>query len=140
MALYDDAKELVNQVIAQYKAAMADSVLTWQEGMKLVASSVATFVRLVEKFQGYTGAEKKEVVLTAIGQLFDEVIAPALDGKIPTWINPMVDKLLKQVMLELASAWIDSTVNVFNVMGWDKVLPEGVAAMETVTVFNCLKA
>lgn len=139
MALYDDIKSLIDQTIAQYQEFLADNKLSFQEALKLMGSATATFVKLVEKYTGFSGAEKKETVMAALTTLFDVVIVPAVSGKLPAWLGAMVSSVIRNMVLDMCSAWIDSLVDVFNRTSWELAPKEGVAAaLEAPLVFNCL--
>lgn len=118
MSLYDDIKEAIDKIIADYKAANADGKLSFTEIFTLVGNAVATFVQLAEQCAGKTGAEKKAAVLQAIEQLFDEVIIPIDIKGIPNLLEGIVDRAFKQLVLALADGWVDSIVNIFNKTGW----------------------
>lgn len=120
MALYDEIAQAIQDVINTYKQSVADGKLSLQEIFTLSHSAIASFVRLAESVGGYSGAEKKAAVLAAIDQFYDEVIAPIDVQSIPNFLEPVVDRALKQLIRVVAESTIDSLVNIFNKTGWGK--------------------
>jgi len=118
MSLYDQLKEAIDEIIANYKAANADGKLTFSEIFTLLGNAVATFVQLTESLGAGSGADKKAAVLEAISQFFDEVIIPIDIKGVPNLLEGIVDQSLKQLVLTLADGWVDSIVNIFNKTGW----------------------
>jgi hypothetical protein len=115
--LYDDVKAAIDQIIAKYKELAADG-LSFSEVWTLFQNATATLIQLVQKYGDYSGEQKKEVVIEALGRLYDEVIAPIDLKGIPNFLEPIVDRALKQLLLTFAGPAIDSLVNIFNKTGW----------------------
>ncbi len=116
--LYDDIQIAVDLIIKKYSKGVEDGKLTFAETWTLFQNGIATLVQLAQKYQGYTGEQKKEAVLEALGRLYDEVIAPIDLKGIPNFLEGIVDGALRQLMMTFASPAIDSMVNVFNKTGW----------------------
>lgn len=114
MALAADLQKAIDQIIAHYKEIAADGKVTVTEVFGLVSRAVSSFVTIVEGFGGLTGDQKKAVVLEAVAQLYDQVIAPMDLKGIPNLLEPVVDNAIKQLLLVLASGWIDTLVSVLN--------------------------
>lgn len=127
----------VAEIIATYKASQADGKLTFNEMLTLVCNASATFVKLVETVKPDTDSPKKEIVLTALAQFYDTVVAPIDIAGIPNLIEGPVDAALRSVVLNLASAWIDAIVNIFDKIGWG-VEPEptdGTGKLQALLIF-----
>jgi hypothetical protein len=118
MSLYDDVQDSITQIIASYQTVVADGKLTLSELWTLFQNATATLVQLVERYSGYSGTEKRDVVLAALGTLYDEIIAPVDIKGVPNFLEPLVDKSLRELLLTLAGPAIDSLVNIFNKTGW----------------------
>jgi hypothetical protein len=116
--LYDEVKEAIDKIVAKYKELAVDG-LTFTEMWTLFNNATATLVQLVEKYGDYTGEEKKAVVLQALDHFYDEVIEPIDIKAIPNFIEPIVDKAMKELLLVLAGPAIDALVNIFNKGGWN---------------------
>jgi len=123
MTIYDDLRDAVEEIIADYKKANADGELTFSEIFTLVGNAVATFVQLAQAFGGVDGPAKKAAVLSAIEQFFDEVIVPIDIKGVPNFLEGIVDTALKRLVLTFAGSWIDSIVNIFNKTGWGDPIP-----------------
>lgn len=116
MAIYDVLKAEVEKVIAEYKAAYADSKLTLAEVWGLFQSVIQVLVKLASEVEA-SGDEKKEAVLAALDKFYDEVIAPIDIAVVPNFVEPITDKFLKGLFLQLASGSIDSVVAFLKVNG-----------------------
>jgi hypothetical protein len=117
MALYDDIEGALTEIIAHYKNATKDGKLSFSELITLGSNAVASLMQVAEHFGG-TGTEKKQAVITALGQFYDQVIAPIDIKGVPNLLEGIVDKALKELMLTLAGGWIDSLTTIFNKSGW----------------------
>jgi hypothetical protein len=117
MSLYDDIEQALDAVITKYKESAGDG-LSMGEVFTLAANAVATLVQLTEKYGGYSGDDKKEAVIKALGRVYDEVIEPIDIKQIPNFLEGMFDKFAKQLLMTLAESWIESLVNIFNKTGW----------------------
>ena len=117
MSLADELQGSVDKLIAEYKAATEDGKPSFREILSLVSSATASFAQLANS-AGDSGAERKEAVLAMVDQLFEEVIAPLDIKGVPNFIEPMVDKAMKELVLYLADSWIESLVSIFNKSGW----------------------
>lgn len=118
MALYDNLKVEVEKLVAEYKAAYADQKLTLSEVWTIFQSAIHILVKLAEEVNGAgNGEEKKEAVLAALDKFYDEVVAPIDIKVIPNVVEPMADRFLKSLFLQLASGSIDSVVIFLNANG-----------------------
>lgn len=123
VTLLDSVKAQVQGVIDYYKSASRDG-MTPAEWVELLSSAVASFMRLFEQLTPASGDDKKAAVLYAVELLYDQVIAPINISYVPDVIEKtLVDPILKQVVLHLASGLIDSFANIFNRTGWFDVPP-----------------
>lgn len=112
--------EAVAQVFKIYRESLADGKLTMHEVMTLMCNGASTFTRLIEQLNPADGqgAQKKEVALEVIGQFYDTVLAPIDITGIPNFLEPMVDSAVRSLLLSIGSAAIDSSVALFNRLGW----------------------
>ena len=138
-SLYDDIKNTVDFIVEDYKSKVSDGKVTFPEVFSLLNNAVGTFVKLVEGFSGYTGAEKKAAVLEAISFLFDNVIAPLDIAAIPNIVEPILDNAVKTLVLKVADGMIDSLVNIFNRFGWntidEEIGPQDAMKSDAVVIF-----
>jgi len=116
--LYEKFNEAVAEVLASYKAANADGKMTFTEIISLVGKVIGKLVSLAEVFHGGEGDAKKAAVMAAVNAFYDEVIAPIDIAKIPNFIEPIVDKGIKSVILVIADGITDAVVAIFNEGGW----------------------
>ena len=116
--LLGELQAAITKIINSYDKASSDGKLTFSEIWGLFQNALATLIQLTEKYAEYTGEQKKEVVLAALDQLFDRVIKPIDIKGVPNFLEPIVDKALKQLLMTLAGPAIDSLVNIFNKTGW----------------------
>ena len=118
MALYDSVEEGVQGVIATYKDAKSDGKVSFNEVVTLTGEAISALVVVAESFKDLTGADKKSVVLSAIGTFYDEVVAPIDIQKIPNFIEPILDKSIKQLLLAVSDGIIEAIVSLYNNNGW----------------------
>lgn len=134
--LSNELESGVKQIIAKYQGLFLDGSVSFTELFSFVTNAIGTLVQIGEKLDGISGAEKKAAVLTALGTLFDQVIAPLDIKGVPNFLEGVVDSALRELILSLASSTVDSLVNIFNKTGWGTtpaVPTEGFAAGELLT-------
>jgi len=119
MALYDTLEEGIRGVIDAYKEAkLDDDKISFNEVVAIVGKSIGSLVAIAESFSSLSGEEKKSAVVSAIGTLYDEVIAPIDIQKIPNFIEPIVDKGVKALLLAISDGIVDGIVALYNEGGW----------------------
>lgn len=116
----DEFVDAITRIFKVYKDSLADGKLTWHEIMTLMCNGSTTFTRLIEQMnpENGQGAVKKELALATLGQFYDSVIAPIDIKGVPNFVEPMVDSALRSLAISVGSAAIDSTVALFNRLGW----------------------
>jgi hypothetical protein len=113
-AMYADIKVAVQRIIDEYKVAMTDNVISFSEAASLLAHAAGSFVPIVEELVGSgDGAGKKQIVLDALAELYDQVLAPLEVRSLPAWIAAMTAPLLRKALLEGAAVSIDVIVAMF---------------------------
>lgn len=128
MALYDTLEEGIRGVIDAYKEAKADDdKISFNEVVAIVGKSIGSLVAIAEGFSSLSGEEKKTAVVAAIGTLYDEVIAPIDIQRIPNFIEPIVDKGVKALLLAISDGIVDGIVALYNEGGWPS--PDDVPAI-----------
>ena len=119
MALYDTMEEGIRGVIDAYKEVKADDdKISFNEVVAIVGKSIGSLVAIAESFSSISGEEKKAAVVGAVGTLYDEVIAPIDIQKIPNFIEPIVDKGIKALLLAISEGIVDGIVSLYNESGW----------------------
>jgi hypothetical protein len=113
MSLYDDFQASIDGIIGEYKMVIADGKISISEVFTAVGNATATFVQLFRTLGIGSEAERKDAVVKAIGRFYDEVIAPIDIVGVPNFLEPVVDKAIRELLLLLAKSWIDSLVNIF---------------------------
>lgn len=125
----------IDSIIAEYKASRADGKLTFNEMLTLVYNASATFIKLVESVKPGPNATKKEIVLAAVAQFYDVVVAPIDIAGVPNLLEGPIDSVLRSLVLSLASAWIDALVNIFNKIGWGVDTVDGAGKLQAPLIF-----
>jgi len=123
MSLYDRINEAVAAMVAAYKEAYADQKLTFSEVVALVMLFVKKCIDLVAQISGYSAAERKEAILAAVETLIDDVITPIDLKPVPNWLEPVVDRGLKTVIMEIARGAVDALVDILDKLGEFGPLP-----------------
>jgi hypothetical protein len=135
MDLSSSLSSAIDNIIAEYKASRVDGKLTFNEMLTLVYNASATFIKLVETVKPGPNATKKEIVLAAIAQFYDVVVAPIDIAGVPNLLEGPIDSVLRSLVLSLASAWIDAIVNIFNKIGWGVDTVDGVGKLQAPLIF-----
>jgi len=116
--LYVKFSEAITSIIDSYKEAKSDGAISITDVISLLGTVVSEMVDVAEAFHDGNGSAKKAAVLSAIDMFYEEVIAPMDIDKIPNFIEPIVDKGLKQLIIVVADGVIDTVVSIFNKGGW----------------------
>jgi hypothetical protein len=119
MALYDTLEEGIKSVIDAYKEAKVDDdKVSFNEVVTISGKAIGALIVVAESFSELSAEEKKDAVVAAIGTFYDEVIAPIDIQKIPNFIEPIIDKGLKQLIVAMSDGIIDAIVALYNDGGW----------------------
>jgi len=98
-------EESLRRLVNQFKTALADRVLTWEEAKALLYSFLDEAMALAAQTAAMTGGEKRMLVLQAAGMLIDYILA----GNIKlgfvlwllAWLSPAMKSALKASLLTL---------------------------------------
>lgn len=100
----------IANLIALYRTKAADG-LTWPELIDLVKAFVETAMQFAADLQ-QPGADKRALVLAAVGQLLDVVLAYLNLPFLPWWLRlalPYFLPLIRQAVIDTADAWLEKT-------------------------------
>ncbi len=118
--IYEDLKDYFDEISDHYADLASDGKFSFGDVLLLVGKASASFIQLVERFTELeSGASKKEAVLAGLDAFYDEVIAPMDLKAVPNLIEPILDTAIKQLILTVSSAGIDTIVTIFNKTGWN---------------------
>lgn len=101
-------EEQVNALILQFEAAARDGI-SWSEAVTLGGDFVTAAMALTADLK-QPGAIKKEIVMRAVGVLFD-AIAPRVVLPLPfylQWMRPFVRPFLRTAVLKAAEGLIET--------------------------------
>jgi hypothetical protein len=86
---------------------------------KIVQESVAQAVLVIEAEIGdsLSGPEKKQAAMDYVGQVIDMVTKFIDIPYVPEWVEGILDKYLKMLLLQIASGSIDAIVSTFHSTG-----------------------
>lgn len=108
---YDLIKDKVDEIVAEYKKAVADGSLEFKEAIQLAVLAGSTFIKLAAAIPSASGADKKAAVHKALMRFYDEIVAPLDIPKIPGFVEKsIVDPTLRVVWSMVADAMIDALV------------------------------
>ena len=113
MSLYEDAKSAIDTVISEYKKVVTDGKISVSEVFTLVGKATATFVNLFRSLNIGTESERKETVVLAVAKFYDEIVAPIDITGVPNFLEPVVDRALRELLLLLTRSWSDAVLAVF---------------------------
>lgn len=115
MSLYEAIKDEVAAYIGDVKARLTDG-FSFADVWPLVSAATLRLTRIAQE-TGASGPEKKEAVLAALEQFYDEVVTPLdlpgvpnliiegiVDNAIKALIRPMLGPLIDRVVAE-QKAW-----------------------------------
>jgi hypothetical protein len=111
--LFDVIKAEIDKIILTWEDAKADTKISLSEIWTLVHEVIGAAVRVAEAWGG-AGTEKKAAVLAALEVFYDEVIAPIDIKLIPNFIEGSIDRVAKQIFLQVADGLIDAVVALLN--------------------------
>jgi len=102
------AHDVVDKISAFINTARASAIdgITWREFGELLLALLRVSVETLDHVSNLTGAEKKEIVLHAVGRLF-EVVA---DKAVPTALYPawlLIRSPVRSLVLAIASGAIE---------------------------------
>lgn len=118
--IYDDLKDYFEEVSDHYKDLTVDGKFSFGDAMLLMGKASASFIQIAERFTEIAnGPDKKQAVLEALDAFYEDVIKPLDLQAVPNLVEPIVDSAIKQLVLTIASASIDTLVAVFNKTGWN---------------------
>lgn len=88
------------------------------EAWKILQLAVAGIVQLIESIANHLdGQEKKDIAMTYLNSFYDKVFVVVNIPFIPTIIEPLLHKYVKNVLMIMVSASIDATVTIFRQTG-----------------------
>jgi len=117
--LVDSAKKTLKSV----------SIVAMPEAWKVLQLAVAEVIQSIEdNSPNLKGADKKTLAMTMISNFYDQVFTIINFPFVPKFLQPIIQKSVKSLMMILVSASIDSLVTIFRNSGVflksDTVVPE----------------
>lgn len=121
--LFSQVRDELDAVVTHYKAVVADGKTTLAEVWSVVTLAVSSMARVVEAGgSAFAANDKKEVVLAAAGQFYDEVVVP-LDLTSKLGFGPFDSRFIapavRGVFLSLVNGAVDAVVTLFDRTGWN---------------------
>jgi hypothetical protein len=118
-----DQKELINQ---EFQRALQKSQgilkeaksIALQEAWKVLQLVVATVVQIIEDVaRELSGPDKKALALDIVEKFYDTTFIVVDIPFLPNFIEPILHKHIKKILLTLVSGSIDATVTTFRTVG-----------------------
>jgi len=118
-SLVDQAKVLLQSV----------SVVAMPEAWKVLQLAVAEVIQSIENNNpNLKGADKKTLAMTMLSNFYDQVFTIINFPFVPKFLQPIIQKSVKSLLMILVSASIDSLVTIFRNNGIfakpDTIVPE----------------
>jgi hypothetical protein len=102
---FDDVANQVKAFIQSAVRASADGI-TWSEFGELLVALMRLAIRTLDGMDSLTGADKKEIVVHAVGVLFDQVAHKAVPVTLwPLWL--VSRKAIRSLILALAGGAVE---------------------------------
>lgn len=88
------------------------------EAWKLIQLAVASIVQIIEKIAtNLEGKDKKSIALEFINSFYDRVFTIIDIPFVPSFVEPIIHRYVKLLLISMASASIDATVTIFKNTG-----------------------
>ncbi len=105
------------------------SAVAMPEAWKVLQLAVAEVIQSIEdNSPNLKGADKKTLAMTMLSNFYDQVFTIINFPFVPKFLQPIIQKSVKSLMMILVSASIDSLVTIFRNSGVfnkpDSVIPE----------------
>jgi len=110
-ALYDSIVGLVQDLKAEYVKDSADGSISLADLWALVQIATADLVKTAEALN-IAGADKKQLVMDALSELWDLEIANLKITGIPPFLMNLAEGYLKPLVMNFASGTIDALVKI----------------------------
>lgn len=121
--MLENLKPKIDEIIAEVQTELASLGDSAKVGLsaawKIIQESIGKVVIAIQEQIGdsLSGPEKKQAALDYIGQVID-VVAKYIDlPYVPEWVEAILDKYLKMLLLQIASGSIDAIVSTFHTTG-----------------------
>ena len=113
--LSDEIKTELAALIAAYKAAAADGSVSLSEAMAIATRGVTGIVSIVHRLQtGADRATRRAMIITGIGEFYDQVIAPIDLKAVPNFIEGIVDRAGKEMLMIGAGSVVDMLLDLLD--------------------------
>lgn len=117
--LYQKISDLIAKLSSVRNSIAADGKkFTITDAWNLFQTGLAEIITAIEAtLTDTSGADKKAIALQYAEQFYDKVIVNIDIPYVPNLVEPIVDKLLKQLFMYLANGAIDAIVTLLNKLG-----------------------
>lgn len=118
--LYSDLLNKEVEVICNEVKASIDEVnkLALSQAWKILQLTSIKIVQILESVAtDLSGPDKKNIALTSLSLFYDKVLKSVSIPMIPYWIEPILHRYVKQILMLLISSSIDVTVSTFRELG-----------------------
>lgn len=108
-----------NSIIIKSKESLSDiKKVSLDEAWKIIQLAIASIVQIIEKIAiDLSGPDKKAIALDFINSFYDKVFVIIDVPFVPSFIEPIIHRYIKLMLLSMASASIDATVTIFRNTG-----------------------
>lgn len=117
---YSDLLNKEVEVICNEVKASIDEVnkLALSQAWKILQLTSIKIVQILESVAtDLSGPDKKNIALTSLSLFYDKVLKSVSIPMIPYWIEPILHRYVKQILMLLISSSIDVTVSTFRELG-----------------------
>ena len=122
-----NATQACDLVIEKYRVLVSDGSLSFTDMLSLAQAATATFAKVAAGFAiDMSGPLGRELILAAVGRLYDSVIAPVNITAVPDFLEDIAKARLRQFVLTMVDAWLSALSGIFDRVGAIPVVPERV--------------
>lgn len=111
-------KESEDIIIKSKESLTTIKTVTIDEAWKLIQLAIASVVQIIEKIAiNLEGKDKKLIALEFINTFYDRVFTIIDIPFVPSFVEPIIHRYVKLLLISMASASIDATVTIFKNTG-----------------------
>lgn len=115
----ESLQNILNNLILNAKASLGDAKnIALAQAWKLLQLMVAEIIQAIENnYAEIAGKDKKTMAMNCISSFYDNVFVTVTVPFIPVFIQPIIHKYVKSLLMVLVGATIDAMVTTFRNTG-----------------------
>jgi hypothetical protein len=107
---YETVKQVMVAIEAEIRGAFADGKITFSEVLRLLSVTGQSLGTVSAGFLGVPAAERREIVIQAVQDLYNDVVVPLDIPGIPGFVEVPMEKILAQFLPTIVGAAYDAAL------------------------------